>query len=215
MKHISFLALILLTLSCIPAAHAGGPDGSQVPGIPAIVPGTVAADQSIEYNTPPHLLNATAPTGGTQPYVYQWQSSIDNNSFANISGGTDLFYQPGALTTTTWYRQVQYSAGKIDSAYTNTIRIFVYGMSVDDLNVANFDVYPNPTGGKVTVKSAGKTALDIFTVDVYNECGVRIFASSSGSLPVHEISLENYPPGVYFFRLNTSKSLHVIRVIRK
>ena len=46
-------------------------------------------------------------TGGVPPLAYQWQSSADNVSFANISGATDDFYFP--LTSspgTTYYRVI-------------------------------------------------------------------------------------------------------------
>jgi hypothetical protein len=40
-------------------------------------------------------------------YAYQWQSSPDNSNWTSInpfSGGTALFYAPGALSTPMYYR---------------------------------------------------------------------------------------------------------------
>ena len=54
----------------------------------------------------PAMLTATAATGGTLPYTYQWQSSPDGLTWANILGETGLTYSPPALTATTHYRIV-------------------------------------------------------------------------------------------------------------
>lgn len=214
MKQVSFLALILSLMVSLPVLHAAALEDGSLPGVPAIVPGTATADQFIAYNTMPQRLNATAPTGGTQPYAYQWQSSIDNNSFANISGGTDLFYQPGALTTTTWYRQVQYSAGKIDSAYTNTVKIFVYGMAVGDLSASLWNVYPNPAQGVVTLECPSATPAENVTLEVYNAAGEKLFTEPLNG-PRNQVSLEKNPPGIYFFKVRLSDRSQIIRVMRK
>ena len=94
---------------------------SDKPALPILEPGTIAANQNIGYNTIPELLTGTPPSGGTPPYLYQWQSSIDIIAFSSISGATSLNYQPGPLTSTTSYRQVQCSSGGVDSAFSNII----------------------------------------------------------------------------------------------
>ena len=89
--------------------------------------GSIAANQSICYNTTPAQLTGTAPTGGNTPYTYQWQSSADNVTFTDITGATNLNYQPGALIQTTYYRLNQSSASGCGTVTTNTITITVYG----------------------------------------------------------------------------------------
>ena len=73
---------------------------------PNLIPGIISANQTICANTKPAVLTSTPPLNGQNP-SYQWQSSLDNVTFQNISGATDTFYQPGNLLTTTWYRQMQ------------------------------------------------------------------------------------------------------------
>ena len=58
---------------------------------------TVAATQTICYNTVPVALTGTAPAGGTGIFGYQWQSSPDNVTFNNIGGATGAGYAPPAL----------------------------------------------------------------------------------------------------------------------
>ncbi|TSA27959.1 MAG: hypothetical protein D4R67_05050, partial [Bacteroidetes bacterium] len=121
------------------------------------VAGTISASQSICYNTPPLLLNGTAPTGGNTPYTYQWQNSTDNVTFTNISGATSLTYQPPALTVTTYYRLNQTSASGCGTVTTNTVTITVYPNLVAGTIAANQSICYNtapalltgtaPTGG--------------------------------------------------------------------
>jgi hypothetical protein len=55
-------------------------------------------------------LSVTA-TGGTPSLGYQWQSSTDNVTFANIAGATSSSYTSPALATTAYYRVVVSATG--------------------------------------------------------------------------------------------------------
>ncbi|MBI9035223.1 MAG: T9SS type A sorting domain-containing protein [Bacteroidales bacterium] len=90
---------------------------------PDFVVGSISADQNICYNTTPSELTGTAPTGGNTPYSYQWQSSTDNITFTDITGATSLNYQPGVITQTTYYQQIQYSATDCGSGTTNPVMV--------------------------------------------------------------------------------------------
>jgi hypothetical protein len=65
---------------------------------------TGGANQSIGSGTSPALITASYPTGGDcSGYTYTWQSSTDNLTFYDIAGTNSPNYQPGALTTTTYF----------------------------------------------------------------------------------------------------------------
>ncbi|MEI6435198.1 MAG: hypothetical protein WCP32_10165, partial [Bacteroidota bacterium] len=74
--------------------------------LPALLVGAISENQSVCIGTVPNPLTGTPPTNGTN-HTYQWQSSVDNIAFTNISGATLLNYQPEALTTNTWFRLQQ------------------------------------------------------------------------------------------------------------
>ncbi|MCX6278290.1 MAG: hypothetical protein NT004_09355, partial [Bacteroidetes bacterium] len=93
---------------------------------PQFIVGSIGASQAICYNTVPAPLAGIAPTGGNTAYGYQWQKSADNAVFSNISGATSLNFAPLALTSTTYYRQVQTSASDCGSLTTNVVTITVY-----------------------------------------------------------------------------------------
>ncbi len=97
----------------------------EVTVFPTFIAGSIAASQTINYNTVPEPLSGVAPTGGNIPYSYQWQISADGANFTDISGATELNYAPAALTVTTWYRQIQTSANNFGSAVTNILKITV------------------------------------------------------------------------------------------
>jgi hypothetical protein len=88
--------------------------------------GTIGSAQNICYNTMPSTLaELTTPTGGTGIYEYQWQNSLNNSTWTNITGANSSSYSPAALTTTTYYRRTvtSYPCGTVNSS---SIRIRVY-----------------------------------------------------------------------------------------
>jgi len=107
-----------------PGGAANGCDSTVITTLtiyPSFEVGSISDNQSICYNTTPTLLTGTAPTGGEAPYSYQWQSSTDNITFADIPGATNLDYQPGDLTTTTYYRQIQSPTSSCSPSVTLTL----------------------------------------------------------------------------------------------
>jgi len=53
----------------------------------------------------PEKITGTVPVDGSSSYNYQWQSSLDNLNFNDISGATQQSYDPGVLTSTTYFRR--------------------------------------------------------------------------------------------------------------
>ncbi|HEY0432268.1 MAG TPA: hypothetical protein VGC95_00260, partial [Chitinophagaceae bacterium] len=94
--------------------------------------------QTITYNTTPATINSSSGASGgacSPSYAYQWQSSLNNVSFSNITGQTALtlpFSSP--LTATTYYRRMVTETGSGSVAYSNTATVSVmpqlYGNTV-------------------------------------------------------------------------------------
>jgi PKD repeat protein len=66
----------------------------------------IAADQSICTGNVPVPLTGSIPTGSNGNFSYQWQSSVDNTNWTDVSGAVFANYAPLALTTTTSFRRV-------------------------------------------------------------------------------------------------------------
>ncbi|TGE05384.1 T9SS type B sorting domain-containing protein [Hymenobacter fodinae] len=92
---------------------------------PAVVAGTIAADQTVCAGSTVAPLTSTAPaTGGTGTFAYQWESSTDNTTWTTISGATGETYSPGPLTATTFFRR-QVISGVCAAVASNTVTITV------------------------------------------------------------------------------------------
>jgi hypothetical protein len=106
---------------------------------PVVVAGTISANQTINYGSIPAMLSGTAPTGGISPYSYQWQFSNDSITYVDVSGATNLEYQPGVLLSTTYYRMDQTSSGGCNS-FTNVVKITIIPVVPSQLNLPNLSV---------------------------------------------------------------------------
>lgn len=121
---------------------------------PTLVAGNVGSSQTINYGTVPAILTGTAPSGGITPYGYQWQQSVDGVTFSDITGATNLNFQPGALSSTTYYRMNQTSAG-VCGSFTNIVTITVIPQILVQLPLANITVQT----GEVACYNALQTIL--------------------------------------------------------
>jgi len=86
---------------------------------------TIAANQEICNATQPAPLTSAA-TGGDGAYTYQWQSSVDQSVWVNITGATNATYQPGILIGTTYYRLIVNDGHNCGPVNSNTVTIIVY-----------------------------------------------------------------------------------------
>ena len=66
-------------------------------------------------------------------------------------------------------------------------------------------MFPNPTTGKVTLKSTGNPILNY---KVYNVFGKEVAAEITN----YELDLSSQPSGIYFLKLNSTKSTIVKRI---
>jgi hypothetical protein len=113
--------------ACGTTLSAGLPKTVNIVVYNDLIAGTIGSPQSICYNTVPSPLTQTAaPTGGTGTYTYQWQSSPDNTTWANIGGATLAGYSPAALTSNTYYRRLV-TSGSCGTVNSLPVLVTVYG----------------------------------------------------------------------------------------
>ncbi|MEE1898785.1 hypothetical protein V1389_10585 [Flavobacterium rakeshii] len=71
----------------------------------AISSGSIGSNQTICYGATPSLLTGSVSIDpGT--ITYRWESSADGSTGWTATGGTSNNYQPGTLTTTTYFRRI-------------------------------------------------------------------------------------------------------------
>ena len=93
--------------------------------LPALTPGSIAANQTVCAGTAPAPLTSTsAAGGGTGTFAYQWESSTDNATWTAIAGATSADYTPGPLAATTYFRR-QVRSGACTTTPSNVVTITV------------------------------------------------------------------------------------------
>ena len=93
---------------------------------PELLPGTISGNDTICYNTAPgSFAELTGCVGGGERYSYMWQSSeTEDGEYVNMS--SDMPYQSGNLTSTTYYRLRYVSEVCNDTVYSDTVMVHVY-----------------------------------------------------------------------------------------
>lgn len=92
--------------------------------LPNLIPGTIATPATQFCNVATIDFTNSMPTGGTNTYTHQWQSSTDQVNWSNISGATGADYNPAGLTASVYFRRMDYSCSQSQS--TNILFIQVY-----------------------------------------------------------------------------------------
>ncbi|SFX69315.1 glycosyl hydrolase family 8, partial [Cytophaga hutchinsonii] len=94
---------------------------------PAVIVGTIGADQTICAGSTPAALTGTASTGGVPVKNYKWQrSSTGTAPWTQVAAysTTGTGFAPGALTADTYYRRID-SSGACPGIAADTIKITV------------------------------------------------------------------------------------------
>ncbi len=125
-------------------------------------------------STPATLTSATAASGGSGNFTYQWQSSIfERGTFVDIPGATSPSYSPGPLVQTTYYRRTAMDVRCFNTAQSAVATVFVTN---GILNAGSFTLgsscffpgYPaaplstayEPTGGVAPYKIEWQSSTD-------------------------------------------------------
>lgn len=136
-----------------------GTSGRLVNVLTELMAGTIAGNATICYNTmPAGLTSTTGASGSAGAYAYQWQSSSDDATWSDISGETGLTYNPGVLTSTTYYRRAVITDIGCGPSYTASVKITVYNQlmagTISSDQTICYNTTPtalsqtvNPTGG--------------------------------------------------------------------
>ncbi len=81
------------------------------------------------------------------------------------------------------------------------------GTGMNNYQLENLNIYPNPTHGKINISSAYK----INTLSITNIIGKKILFTEN--LSKNTIDLSSYKNGVYFINISTEKGIHTEKII--
>jgi gliding motility-associated-like protein len=102
---------------------------------PEIKENTIAAPAAgITYcgTTNVEQIAGSQPGGGSGTYAYQWQQSVNNTSWTNISAATGQHYTPGAVAATTYFRRKVFSGSCSDDNPSASIKITITSTTVSN-----------------------------------------------------------------------------------
>lgn len=85
-----------------------------------------------------NILGST-PTGGDNRYTYQWQTSIDNITWSDITAATEKDYNPGIVAATAYYQRKVFSGACANTDVSAFLKITV------NTAVTNTITYSGPT----------------------------------------------------------------------
>ena len=178
--------------------------------------GTIGSNQTVcsaNYN-PNILTEASAPAGGSGALEYQWQSSSDNSSWADISGATAQTYDPPNITATTYYRRGVRRAGCSAYVYSGSVSVILnaipaaptstganrcgtgtLAMTASGCAGGTISWFAASAGGTVLVTGTNYTTPSISaTTTYYLECTVNGCASATRNSVVATVNGTPTPP---------------------
>jgi len=88
-------------------------------------------------------------------------------------------------------------------------------LNTDDIVLdKNITLFPNPTKGNITLQNENN--LPLSEVIIYNSIGQIVYTQQIDNTTTDmRISLENYPDGIYFVRINSGNTSVVKRIIKQ
>lgn len=129
---------------------------------PQLQSGTIGSDQVIVAgSTPAKLTNITAATGGSG-LQYQWQKATGTGTnYTNISGATATEYQPGPLSTTTFFKRIA-SGGVCSPVASNIVTVTVEASAEAGTIEDNQVICINTTPAAITEKDPATGGTGVY-----------------------------------------------------
>ncbi|RPD47085.1 PKD domain-containing protein [Hymenobacter sediminis] len=148
---------------------------------PALVAGTIGADQTLcPGATPATLTSTTEATGGAGPVAYQWESSADNSTWTAITDATGPTYAPGALTRTTYFRR-RATAGACGPVFSNVVTLTVLPELVAGTIAADQTLCAGATPNPLTSTAAPTGGTGTFAYQWESSTDNTTWAAVSGA----------------------------------
>jgi len=151
----------------------------------------------------PNRLDGEQPSGGKGEYTYQWESSLDNQTWTTIQGAVGIHYQPDGLLETTHFRRLTEDSA-CGQATSNSITITILVAPIEARNesfgpLKGYETNPLPVLENDLFKgnpvSTGEVTPGIVAIEDQNGNAVSLLHEwdENGNL----VLLPGNPPGNY------------------
>ena len=160
-----------------------------VTGTASLIPGIIGSNQVFCAGTGnPAPFTATAPTGGTGTYIYQWQSSTDNSTFTTIAGATAATYVSPTLVQTTYFRRIAISNGC--RGISNTVTVIISGLPTITTAANATSVCFNSNSQATTLPYSATTGIPTTYSITWNAAPTNSFSTvTNATLPLSQIAI--------------------------
>lgn len=143
--------------------------------------------------------------------------TVEPEGQATLIAGQNILMYPGTNVEPGGYLHAYISPGGPWCQDPTKGRIFSGAGPTTPSQVADgFRVYPNPTGGMLTIEPVSAGMLMNLTVDIFSMKGEKIRSEVVSGAARHRLSLEGHPSGIYLLRLNGAdgKEVGKIKVVK-
>jgi RHS repeat-associated protein len=155
-----------------------------------LIGGTISGNTGpISYNATPGIITGGSAGGGTcGSYSYQWQQSVDNITFNDVTGATGISYTPVSLTMTTYFKR-KVTCGS-ETAYSNVLMVTVNPQLIPGtITPGSMIVSAGANPGTLTANPASGGNCITFSYQWQQSTDGSTFADISGATGL------NYSPG--------------------
>ena len=182
----------------------------EAPPLPAAL--NMPEDSAVEIPLKPQFL--WVPSSDADSYTLQVATDMAfNNIVATTTTNITVYTLPDELDdNTVYYWRILATGACGDSE--SVIRSFTT-IIIDDigeLNNSRIDIRPNPTNGKLNIALSAALPGDL-QVEVYSINGQRLSLQNKNGETQFDISLENYPSGVYCVKLVNGQNVLTRKII--
>lgn len=143
--------------------------------------------------------------------------TVEQDGYVTMIAGQNILMYPGTNIETGGYLHAYIAPGGPWCQDPTKGRI-LYGSETTNFaqGLDGFRVYPNPTGGMLTIEPASPGMLMNLNVEIFNMKGEQIRSERVSGSFVHRISLEGHPSGIYLLRLNGNdgKELGKVKLVK-
>jgi hypothetical protein len=174
--------------------------------------------------------NLTATATSETAILLEWEDITDNETgfevevsdafngdytlLTTVGVNVTSYEHTGLTPSTGYYYQVRAINDQDVSAYSNRAFAFTTIVNTDDLlDNASLEIFPNPAKEQLTIKWNQPVAGNIRFV-LLNNIGQSVLeTSSSGQLLQQQLSVEQYPNGIYWLKIESDTDLLSYKVV--
>jgi len=163
------------------------------------------------------VVNIGAPAvGPPSAFTYNWTEALNAPpiSISNYFTPTVSVYPQNSTTYTV---EVKDAIGCISFPELVAVSVLTC-TSIDKIstNESNFTVYPNPAREKIVIKSAIQSVVNIEMINIIGETVLQEKRNFSSDNSAQNFSINDFPSGVYFIRINPEfGTQRIIKIIKQ